>query len=487
MKIPDHTRTTAAGWMVIGSLLLAGCLGDPEAGGSFDERQAEVGPPPLQLIAPVGGAAVASVHPVFRWHPRAVARIQVCSDPACASVVAELDGKGGAASSAECLGEGSYFWRASRLHPAPGQPWSAIESFAIVLGSEPDGFRAPVGGNLLGWEAGRWQAVALADGRVLALDQAGSPEIFDPACESFAPAGAMVVARSGYRATRLADSRVLVTGGVETAGAPSAPLASTEIFDPVSETFSPGPAMTQPRQRHTATLLADGRVLVAGGYGPGGVQHDTAEVYDPGTGLFVAVGSMTVTHGDHAAVRLATGEVLVAGGLHPGSSGGGARHDAELFDPVGGTFTATGPMQGSRSDHELTLLLDGRVLVTGGQSSGVLGETFELYEPGTGTFAIAGALAGGRVGHSATRFADGRVLVAGGHLQVDFFATEITDLAVLYDPIAGDLTPTPEPMEAARARHGAAGLLDGRVLLVGGTVAPGVVPRAELFIPGAAP
>lgn len=359
-----------------------------------------------------------------------------------------------------------------------------IAAAAVVAGIGCDGFRPPLGGDLIQWESGTWRATRLADGRVLALDDAGTPEIFDPWWETFTPTGPMLTARSLYAATRLADGRVLITGGRAIDGAPLATLASTELFDPVTQTFSEGPAMTEPRLSHTATLLADGRVLIAGGSGEGG-QRRSAEIYDPVDESFTPVGDMTVTHYRHAAVLLSSGQVLVAGGLHPYSSGGGARDEAELFDPVAGAFTPTGDLNTQRSSFRLTALLDGSALVTGGQSSGVLMDPVERYDPSSGEFVPTGVLADGRGTHSATRLSDGCVLIAGGYIQTDYFTTELTDRAELYDPSTDKLSDTFEPLVAPRAHHGAALLDSGRVVLVGGTRDETVDPRAELYIPAA--
>jgi hypothetical protein len=189
----------------------------------------------------------------------------------------------------------------------------------------------------------------------------------------------------------------------------------------------------------------------------------------------------------HATVRLASGLVLVAGGLHPLSVGGGARSEADLFDPATNAFTPTGDLFMHRSGARMTLLLDGRVLVTGGQSCGALSRPIELYDPVAGTFASAGEFPDGRSANSATRLLDGRVLIAGGTIQPGFGASEVTDRADLYDPATGIMSPTSEPLEAARLRHGAALLESGRVLLVGGTPSSAMDPTAELFVPATGP
>lgn len=360
--------------------------------------------------------------------------------------------------------------------PDPASPSEAAQSF-----------RPPRGGGLLDPGDAVVAAVTLEDGRVLVLESAGTPEIFDPDDESFAATGHMLTPRTRYQATRLADGRVLISGGVE-AGDPTATLASTEIYDPGEGRFEPGPRMNRARAAHTATRLADGRVLVAGGTFRGGAtprQLDAAEVFDPDSESFTSVASMTEARAWHAAASLEGGGALLAGGLDPGSSGGGARSSAEVFDPEKGTFTAVGDMGASRSNLELTRLDDGRVLVSGGQSSLALAASLEVFDPATGAFETAGDLFVARSGHTATRLEDGRVLLAGGRLQRSpGEGLAITGTALLWDPATGDASPTATPMRAPRSGAVATRLADGGVLIVGGTRKPNLQPSAELFIPG---
>lgn len=375
------------------------------------------------------------------------------------------DTDGGVPASSDALGESPVDRARPRL--------SVITPIRDSVGAvASNAFRSPLGGDLATWASGRWHAVLLDDGRVLVLNEVGTPEIFDPACETFSSTGAMVVARTRFRATKLLDGRVLVTGGRD---GDNVLQSSTEIFDPTSESFAAGPSMTEPRETHTATLLDDGRVLVVGG--------DTAEIFDPSTVAFAATSPPTETRNDHDAARLADGRVLVAGGLHPGSAGGGARGDAEVFDPSTDTFAVTGDLAAGRASHRLTLLLDGTVLVTGGHTSGVLMSEVEIYQPASGAFTIVGSLTDGRGSQTTTLLDDGRALVAGGvtgPLPADF---AIIDGAMLYDPSTSSLTPTAAPMGSARWRHGAARLQNGRVLIVGGTNSASASPRAELFVP----
>jgi hypothetical protein len=239
-------------------------------------------------------------------------------------------------------------------------------------------------------------ATLLSDGRVLIVggedrvDHAvATAEIYDPKTGSFSPTGSMATARAFHTATLLSDGRVLIVGG--NAGTWSYGglfLASAETYNPKTGTFSPTGSMATSRAWHTATRLADGRVLVSGGEN---LRTDltTAEIYTPKTGKFSPTGSMTAGRVYHAAALLSDGRVLVAGG---GSdySGGKFLASAELYDPKTGTWTATGSMADQRNLLTATLLTDGRVLVAGGFGAQAPLASAETYDPKTGTFSPVG-------------------------------------------------------------------------------------------------
>jgi hypothetical protein len=162
------------------------------------------------------------------------------------------------------------------------------------------------------------------------------------------------------------------------------------------------------RHDHTATLLPNGKVLVAGGYNDAGTQLASAELYDPATGTWTATGSMHTGRGNHTATLLANGQGLVAGGDPlPGGS-------AELYDPASESWTATGSMGTARDYLKLTLLPDGKVLVAGGYNFGALSSA-ELYDPATGSWTATASLRPVRYEHTATLLRNGRVLVSGGY------------------------------------------------------------------------
>jgi hypothetical protein len=302
-----------------------------------------------------------------------------------------------------------------------------------------------------------------------------SAELYNPATGTFKPTGPMTVGRVGHTATLLSSGRVLIAGGGGVGdGAPD--LASAELYDPATGTFSLTGSMTVPRRDHTATLLPDGRVLIAGGEG----NLASAELYDPKTGTFSPTGSMTPAPGGTVATLLADGRVLMVGGRVDAS--------AELYDPKTGTFSPTGSMTAARGGPTATLLTDGRVLVAGGidwSPGSVPGNALasaELYDPATGTFRPSGSMTVARDGHSATLLSDGRVLVDGGLGSPDYVAS-----AELYDPKTGVFTRAGSTL-AARADQTATLLTDGRVLIAGGIdwpqgSAPEYLASAELYQP----
>jgi hypothetical protein len=323
-------------------------------------------------------------------------------------------------------------------------------------------------------------ATLLADGRVLiaggseSSKDLASAELYDPKTGTFSPTGPMTTARHYHTATLLADGRVLIVGGGAQNGlGVSEVLSSGEIYDPKTRTFSPTGPMTTARDHHTATLLPDGRVLVTGGEGVGG-RLASAEIFDPKTGTFSPTGPMTTDRAVHTATLLDDGHVLVTGGV-----GAEAQlASAELYDPKTGTFSPTGSMTTARDYHTATLLADGRVLIAGGYPGSSGGEglaSAEVFDPKTGTFSPTGSMTTARVWYTATLLADGRVLIAGGTRGV---WDEIYASAELYDPTTGRFGPT-GPMTTARVRHTATLLADGRVLITGGDG----VGSADLFVP----
>jgi hypothetical protein len=169
-------------------------------------------------------------------------------------------------------------------------------------------------------------------------------------------------------------------------------------------------SMRIPRSGHAAAVLADGRVLLAGGTDGSRLPLASAEIYDPGKEGFTAVGSMSTGRMAASAVSLADDRVLVLGG-NASMVNEAPLASAEMFVPSTGQFTKAGQMPEARDGQTASLLDDGRVLATGGGSDNVA----ELFDPQTGRFAPTGSLSSTRATHTASVLKDGgRVLIAGG-------------------------------------------------------------------------
>ena len=323
----------------------------------------------------------------------------------------------------------------------------------------------------------------LSDGAVLAsggytADQANptaSAEIFSPSTGTWTSTGSMTTARGFHTGTTLENGSVLLTGGIDSSGDV---LQSAELFS--AGTFAATGNMTTPRVSDTATLLQgtdtslDGDVLVAGGdfFDAGG----TAELYNPTAGTFtLTTGNMTMLRSQHTATLLQNGQVLIAGGI---TSSGTVTATAELYDPASNTFSATGSMANARYSHTSTLLPDGTVLIAGGTnnpSTSGLGQiaSAELFDPSSGTFSSVGNMTTPRAFHGAVLLPSGLVLVAGGTAP----PTNAITAAELYDPTSATFSPT----TLAIAFHIGGGgsppapailLNNGMVLWAGGQLGP---------------
>jgi large repetitive protein len=297
----------------------------------------------------------------------------------------------------------------------------------------------------------------------------------------FRPTGALVSARARHTATLLPSGQVLLAGGYER-GDLYRPSASAERYDPATGSFTATGSMGAARVLHTATVLPSGKVLVVGGQRElnatgNPVLLPSAELYDPATGAFTPTGAMATGRWLHTATLLASGKVLVAGGASLATMGQEDERTAELYDPATGTFSPTGPFRWARSGHTATLLPSSKVLVAGGSGPTQYGAA-ELYDPETGTFVTTGPLRWARSGHTATLLASGQVLVAGGGDLSPFGSAA----AELYDPASGAFIAT-GALATERAHHAATLLSSGQVLAVGGELQNGVERTAEIYQP----
>lgn len=358
---------------------------------------------------------------------------------------------------------------------------------------------------------------------------------------TFTATGSMTTPRFFHTATLLPNGKVLIAGGIADAYA-TLPVSSADLYDPSTGAFTATGSMTIARYSHTATMLPDGKVLIAGGNDADGDAVLGAELYDPSTGTFTATGSMTFGHS--CANLLNTGKVLMslptnanaeaydsssgafeAAGGYAGAAGGGFTTtvtsladgrvliaagtpvpgpiyipnpiSAQIYDPVTGTSSLTGDMihPDAYSGRSATLLRNGKVLLAGGE---VIGPSYpytdypdaELYDPSAGSFTTSGNPIERRSGHTATLLPDGSILIAGG-ISINAQSAGFYDYdrsAELYDSRSGNFSFAGN-MTVARFNHVATLLNDGTVLITGGIQSSGPADRpvtlasAELYKP----
>jgi len=302
-----------------------------------------------------------------------------------------------------------------------------------------------------------------------------SIELYDPGTGTFTEiVGEDGAGIFGHTATLLANGKVLLAGGFANSVwdyGDSVSSNGASLYDPVTGEFSGAADMTASRGGHTATLLANGKVLIAGGADQDltGTGLASAELFDPNTGAFTETGSMAVGRFLHTATQLQNGRVLIVGGVLTSASDPVAT--AEVYDPATGIFTMTGAMATARERHTATLLSDGRVLIVGGTTSTGASATVEVYDPSTGSFSVTGSMAEARTFHTATPLPNGKVLVAGGGDE--------SSTAEIYDPATGSFSIT-GGMEIGRSGHTATLLPNGSVLVAGGGIFAGLA-SAELY------
>ncbi|MEA2680077.1 MAG: hypothetical protein QOK03_1799 [Candidatus Binataceae bacterium] len=324
-------------------------------------------------------------------------------------------------------------------------------------------------------------------------------ELYDPTTNTFAKSTPLMnVARDNATATLLRDGRVLIAGG----GGVSASLSSAELYDPATNTFAPSastPVMNIARAAATATVLRNGKVLIAGGYGNSSPYFlDSTEVYDPATNTFAPSASTPVMNTARyfaTATLLSKGKVLIAGGINGGTS----LRSTELYNWATNTFTAstsTPVMNSPRQYATATLMRNGKVLIGGGEVifEDVLNST-ELYDAATNTFAASTStpmMNAGRIFATATLLRNGKVLIAGGQDLVSSHLYNSLSSTDLYDPNTNTFAPatlTPV-MNTARDLATATALRNGKVLIAGGESFVGAPPgttilsSTELYSPG---
>ena len=292
----------------------------------------------------------------------------------------------------------------------------------------------------------------------------------------------LATGREEHTATLLPNGKILVAGGTDGRGKV---LASAELYDPGRNRWTSAGSMAATRIDHTATLLPSGKVLVAGGlvmpYPAPSLA--SAELYDPSTNAWSMAAPMIESRTRHTATLLPDGRVLVVGGqrfdFHDGGLFPGRPRAAEIYDPKANRWSATSPMGESRLGQTATMLPDGRVLVVGGQDEGIgIFNSTEIYDAANDRWISAAPMAVARTGHLATRMANGDVFVAGGLGEEPSHLTISLTSAELYDPRT-NVWVTAASMAEFRVAVTATLLRNGMVLVVGASGQS----RAELYDP----
>jgi hypothetical protein len=310
-----------------------------------------------------------------------------------------------------------------------------------------------------------------------------SAELYNPATGTFSTTGSLNTGRYGHTATLLNNGKVLIAGGTNSS---TGALSSAELYDPTSGTFTVTGSLSC-ACRYSATLLTNGMVLFSGGFdGTNGVS--SAELYNPTSGAFVSTGSLNVARAGPSSTLLGNGKVLVAGGVYytgviPYTAVAHYLSSAELYNPATGTFTLTGNLHTARSSQTATLLKNGNVLLAAGQNDNTQNYGYlssaELYNPATGKFTVTGSLNTPRFLHTAHLLSSGKVLIVAGNHFGSIASAE------LYDPTSGAFSNT-SSLNTPRQGHASALLTNGQVLAVGGYESQlgnhrGYLASAELF------
>jgi N-acetylneuraminic acid mutarotase len=271
--------------------------------------------------------------------------------------------------------------------------------------------------------------------------------------------GNLNAARRSHTATLLPNGKVLVAGGDNSFD--DSILKSAELYDPATGAWTVTGSLNKPRLSHTATLLPNGKVLVAGGWNDLDGALNSAELYDPSTGAWSSTANLSTVLFWHTATLLQNDKVLVVGGADENLP----LKSAELYDPATGAWSVTGSLTAARYGHTATPLENGKVLIAGGSDDGDLASALasaELYDPATGTWGVTAHLKATRVLHTATLLEGGKVLVAGGY---NWPPVSLSG-AELYDPETGTWSVTGSL--SRRSVHTATLLPSGTVLVAGG-------------------
>jgi hypothetical protein len=298
------------------------------------------------------------------------------------------------------------------------------------------------------------------------------PLLVDP---NWTSSGSMSAHHFQALSTLLADGRVLVAGGLDNTFTPH---ATAELYDPATRTWATTGSLGTPRAWASGTLLTNGAVLAAGGEDATTLSIATAETYNPTSGTWTPTGALSAAREGHAAYLLANGRVLVAGGYQGTANATASLGSTDIYDPVAGTWAPGASMAAARSEFASVALADGRLFVAGGIDYGTnMGlASAEIYDPGANTWSPAGTMASLRHGAAASLLGNGQVLVSGGD-PGDLHAVATTEL---YDPATNGWT-NGVSMTTARTGHIARTLPGGRHMVIGGFDFQTSVTTPEVF------
>jgi N-acetylneuraminic acid mutarotase len=232
--------------------------------------------------------------------------------------------------------------------------------------------------------------VLLSSGKVLAVGGCtgqnsngctgvtATAEIYDPSTGKWSATGSLKTARGAFTATLLQSGKVLVAGGINSAGNP---IKSAELYDPSTGKFTFTASMSAARDEHSATLLASGKVVVTGGENNSSVSTTKSEIYNPSTKTWSSAGNLSTARQEHTAVLLSNGKILVSGGNKVTASTTTVLSSAELYNPTTGAWSKTNRMNAARVGHSSTLLQSGKVLNAAGSSATNELNSAETYQP----------------------------------------------------------------------------------------------------------
>lgn len=326
--------------------------------------------------------------------------------------------------------------------------------------------------------------VQLKNGKVLisgGIDGNGilaTAELYNPATGTWSTTGRMRTPRAYHSMTLLPNGSVLVAGGCANSSC-SAATATAEIYNPKTGKWQSAGKMSTLRYFFGATSLPDGRVLVEGGCNKGncGTVTASAELFDPTTRTWTLTGGLKIARDYHTATLLASGRVLVAGGY----TVQGASNGSEIYDPAAGIWSSGPNMISGRALHSATALPDGRAVIAGGIVGFLPSDLTEVYDPVANTWSSAGNLNTKRAGQTAVMLATGQAMVIGGYSYVrpvyfELASCELFDAAIGTWSFAADMTD-------ARDHHVTISMANGQVIAAGGISGSTTLSSADIYTP----